>query len=79
MEKCIVKLTTKEQSVLLDLIRVSKQSANKLMHARALIDPDDTRPQTREIRRLNAHIHADTRVDVSLLPLADGLFLVRPH
>jgi len=45
----------------------------------ALIDLDDTRPQTREIRRLNKHIHTDTRVDVSLLPIADGLFLVRPR
>ena len=45
----------------------------------ALIDPNDTRAQTREIRRLNKHIHADTRVDVSLLPIADGLFLVRPR
>lgn len=42
-----------------------------------VINPNDTRPQTREIRRLNAHIHADTRVDISLLPLADGLFLVK--
>jgi predicted O-methyltransferase YrrM len=45
----------------------------------ALINLDDTRPQTREIRRLNAHIHADTRVDISLLPLADGLFLIKPR
>jgi predicted O-methyltransferase YrrM len=42
-----------------------------------VINLDDTRPQTREIRRLNAHLHADTRVDISLLPLADGLFLIR--
>jgi len=42
-----------------------------------VVNPDDKRPQTREIRRLNTHIHNDTRVDVSLLPLADGLFLVR--
>ena len=45
----------------------------------ALINPEDTRPQTREIRRLNAHIHADPRVDISLLPLADGLFLIKPR
>ncbi|MDF1683672.1 MAG: class I SAM-dependent methyltransferase [Legionellaceae bacterium] len=45
----------------------------------ALINPEDTRPQTREIRRLNAHIQADTRVDISLLPLADGLFLIKPR
>ena len=40
MEKCIVKLTTEEQLSLLDLIRVGKQSANKLMHARVLLSAD---------------------------------------
>jgi predicted O-methyltransferase YrrM len=44
-----------------------------------VINPSNTRPQTREIRKLNAHIREDTRVDVSLLPIADGLFLVRPR
>jgi predicted O-methyltransferase YrrM len=44
-----------------------------------VINPDNTRAQTREIRRLNAHIQEDARVDVSLLPIADGLFLVRPR
>jgi predicted O-methyltransferase YrrM len=43
-----------------------------------VINPNDTRPQTREIRRLNAHLQSDTRVDISLLPLADGLFLISP-
>jgi predicted O-methyltransferase YrrM len=43
-----------------------------------LINPENTRAQTREIRRLNVHIQNDTRVDISLLPIADGLFLVRP-
>lgn len=42
-----------------------------------VINPDNTRAQTREIRKLNTHIKNDTRVDVSLLPIADGLFLVR--
>ena len=42
-----------------------------------VINPDNTRAQTREIRRLNARIKEDSRVDLSLLPLADGLFLVR--
>ena len=42
-----------------------------------VINPDNTRAQTREIRRLNAHIKEDARVDMSLLPIADGLFLVR--
>lgn len=44
-----------------------------------VINSDDARPQTREIRRLNAHIHADTRVNISLLPLADGLYLIKPR
>ena len=43
-----------------------------------VINPDDTRSLTRKIRQLNTHIHADPRVDISLLPLADGLFLIRP-
>ncbi|MCH9756919.1 MAG: class I SAM-dependent methyltransferase [Gammaproteobacteria bacterium] len=42
-----------------------------------VINPDNTRAQTREIRRLNSHLKEDSRVDVSLLPIADGLFLVR--
>jgi len=42
-----------------------------------VIDPSVTNAQTREIRRLNQHIQQDTRVDISLLPIADGLFLVQ--
>lgn len=44
-----------------------------------VIDNADTSAQTREIRRLNEFIKSDTRVDVSLLPIADGLFLVKPR
>ncbi len=42
-----------------------------------VIDETNTGAQTREIRKLNEHIKHDTRVDVSLLPIADGLFLIR--
>ena len=42
-----------------------------------VINNDDTRAQTREIRRLNEHIKQDSRVHISLLPIADGLFLVQ--
>ncbi len=42
-----------------------------------VIDENDNNAQTREIRRLNNHIKQDTRVDVSLLAIADGLFLVK--
>lgn len=42
-----------------------------------VVNPEDTRAQTREIRKLNETIQNDDRVDVSLLTLADGLFLIR--
>lgn len=44
-----------------------------------VIDTLDTGAQVREIRRLNQLIKQDKRVDVSLLPIADGLFLVKPR
>ena len=43
----------------------------------AVIDVDNTDAQTREIRKLNAIIKQDERVDTSLLAIADGLFLIR--
>ncbi len=42
----------------------------------AVADPADQEPDTRAIRALNKHIHADRRVQMSLLPVADGLTLV---
>ncbi|WP_028387571.1 class I SAM-dependent methyltransferase [Legionella fairfieldensis] len=44
-----------------------------------VIDEQETGGQTREIRRLNAFIKQDKRVEVSLLAIADGLFLIKPH
>lgn len=44
-----------------------------------VVNPEDTSAQTREIRKLNDHIKNDDRVSVSLLPIADGLFLIRPR
>ena len=44
-----------------------------------VIDTEIKGGQTREIRRLNAIIKEDQRVDVSLLAIADGLFLVKPR
>jgi len=43
-----------------------------------VVDGNDNRAQTREIRKLNALIQHDTRVTTSLLPIADGVFLIRP-
>jgi predicted O-methyltransferase YrrM len=42
-----------------------------------VIDETDTSAQTREIRKLNNIIKNDQRVDISLLPIADGLFIIR--
>ncbi|MBA2711248.1 MAG: class I SAM-dependent methyltransferase [Tatlockia sp.] len=44
-----------------------------------VINEDENGSQTREIRRLNQFIKEDQRVDVSLLAIADGLFLVKPR
>lgn len=65
------------------------EMALKLIHPRGVIAIDDmlwygkvideqeTRGQTREIRKLNDLIKNDQRVFVSLLPIADGLFLIQ--
>lgn len=42
-----------------------------------VIDPLDIGAQVREIRKLNQLIKNDSRVFTSLLPIADGLFLVQ--
>ncbi len=44
-----------------------------------VINKEDNDAQTREIRRLNEFIKQDERVDLSLLAIADGLFLVKPR
>lgn len=42
-----------------------------------VIDEEDMSGQTREIRKLNELIKNDTRVLISMLPVADGLFLIQ--
>lgn len=48
---------------------------NVLRHG-AVIDKAVQDEDTKAIRALNVKIHADTRVDISLVPIADGLTLV---
>lgn len=43
----------------------------------AVIDPAKTDAATEAIRALNVKLHADARVDLSMLPLGDGLTLAR--
>jgi len=40
-------------------------------------DSSDTDSDTEAIRALNNKIHADPRVDISMVPIADGLTLAR--
>ena len=44
-----------------------------------VIDPEDREAGTMVIRKLNDRIAADTRVDRVLLPIGDGVTLVRRH
>jgi predicted O-methyltransferase YrrM len=44
-----------------------------------VIDENETGRQVSEIRRLNEFIKQDNRVDISLIAIADGLFLVKPR
>lgn len=43
----------------------------------AVINPDNTTEDTLALRALNRKLHADERVDLSLLPIGDGLTLLR--
>lgn len=38
-------------------------------------DPNETQKRTERIRALNTSLHSDDRIDLSLLPIADGLTL----
>ncbi len=40
-------------------------------------DPGNTEPDTLAIRAFNAKLHADPRVEISLVPIGDGLTLAR--
>lgn len=40
-------------------------------------DPADTSETTEAVRRFNRHVHADERVDISLVPIGDGMTLLR--
>lgn len=42
-----------------------------------VIDKNDNSNQTKSIKKLNEFIHEDTRVDACIVPISDGLTLVR--
>ena len=43
----------------------------------SVVDDDNQEESTIAIRNMNRHIHQDTRVEISMLPVGDGLTLVR--
>ncbi len=43
----------------------------------AVANPDKQDAETRAIRAFNAHVHGDQRVDMSMIPIGDGLTLAR--
>lgn len=43
----------------------------------AVIDADDRSSATEGVRAVNAHVRDDSRVDISMIPIGDGLFLAR--
>ncbi len=43
----------------------------------AVADPNKIDPDTNAIRALNAKLHGDQRVSLSLLPVSDGITLAR--
>ena len=45
----------------------------------SVADPADQKSSTLAIRALNAQLGEDSRVSISLVPIGDGLFLVRKH
>ncbi|MBS64041.1 class I SAM-dependent methyltransferase [Salinisphaera sp.] len=49
---------------------------NTLWHGR-VIDMADESTDTQAIRAFNQHVHADERVDMSLVPIGDGLSVAR--
>jgi predicted O-methyltransferase YrrM len=49
---------------------------NMLLGGR-VADPARTDPAVEAIRKLNAALHTDDRVDTSFLPMCDGVYLVR--
>lgn len=62
----------------LELIRPGGIIAiDNVLWSGAVADETDNSEDTRAIRELNDYIHQDERVDLSMLPIGDGLSLVR--
>ena len=86
MEKYIVKLTTEERENLLSLLKKGKASANKLMHARFLLEVDEAdsaaKKKTDEEIAKQLHVSAKTVARIRKQFVEEGLevaLLRKPH
>jgi predicted O-methyltransferase YrrM len=52
-------------------------AVDNVLWSGSVADPADRDASTEAIRAFNAFLHADARVDISLVPIGDGLFLAR--
>lgn len=52
-------------------------AVDNVLRRGTVADPSDDDPATESIRRFNRAVHADERVDVAVVPIADGLTLAR--
>lgn len=60
----------------LALMRVGGVIAvDNVLWSGSVADPSDSRPDTKAIRSFNAALHKDERIDLSMVPIADGLTL----
>ncbi len=51
--------------------------ADNVLWGGAVANSSDQRPSTKAIRAFNEQIHRDERIDMSLVPIGDGLTLIR--
>jgi caffeoyl-CoA O-methyltransferase len=51
--------------------------ADNVLQGGRVLDPADTSPPVEAIRAFNERLVADERVEVSMLPLGDGLTIAR--
>jgi caffeoyl-CoA O-methyltransferase len=51
--------------------------ADNTLWSGRVADPEDAEPDTVALRHFNEHLHHDERIDLSLVPIGDGLTLAR--
>ena len=84
MEKYIVKLTQEERETLLSMLKKGKASANKLMHARVLLEVDEKKTTTKTDEKIarDLHISVKTVARIRQRFVEEGLesaLLRKPH